>query len=334
MTEDTEDEAPDKTSVANDNTDTDGKKIPQKGSADVGSNSDGSSSVSKQEAIETLQSVAQEGGESPSVGQFKSVETDISVSQIRWVFPTWNAAKRAAGLDTTSAASGGSPHTQINETYFAELDSPETVYWLGTLIANSQVRTTTEGKRLIVARTEEKSHFVYGLARAIESEYTIHTYTPEDDTSQPRVQTHISNTEFVKTLLKAGYPRQDESSPEFPEIPVEYRPAFVRGYLESAGQFVSGSSGGWEVSLETYSQGETFYDWVTEFGAKQPTLSTETTAANPVIVYVHNRFDIRRVFETCWPDQAETTPSWSPYPEKILRFLSDKYPYPENLEYL
>ncbi len=52
------------------------------------------------------------------------------------------------------------------------------------------------------------------------------------------------------------------------------------------------------------------------------------------MVRVSNVFDIKSVFETCWPDGVSTEPSYTPYPRKILDYLNSEYPYPENVDYL
>lgn len=101
----------------------------------------------------------------------------------------------------------------------------------------------------------------------------------------------------------------------------------VERILESSGYF---SNSGWGVTTDNPEQAETLRAWFEEFGAKRPTLSD----ADPTVVRVANVFDIKAIFETCWPDGVATEPSFEPYPEKIITHLQSEYPYPENVEYL
>jgi hypothetical protein len=72
--------------------------------------------------------------------------------------------------------------------------------------------------------------------------------------------------------------------------------------------------------------------WLESFGAKRVTLSE--SADGTAIVRVANPFDIRAIYDTCWPNQLATEPSYTPYAEKIRTHLQDEHPYPDNVEYL
>lgn len=56
-------------------------------------------SVGREECIEALNKAANELGRSPTWTGFRSLDMEISASQIRRKFGTWNRAKQAAGLD-------------------------------------------------------------------------------------------------------------------------------------------------------------------------------------------------------------------------------------------
>lgn len=55
---------------------------------------------------------------------------------------------------------------------------------------------------------------------------------------------------------------------------------------------------------------------------------------NSVYVQVTNSFDVASVFESLYPELLDTEPSWTPYPKRIIEFLAEEHPYPENLEYI
>jgi hypothetical protein len=43
---------------------------------------------------------------------------------------------------------------------------------------------------------------------------------------------------------------------------------------------------------------------------------------------------VASVFESLYPELLDTEPSWTPYPKRIIEFLAEEHPYPENLEYI
>ncbi|WP_222913477.1 hypothetical protein [Natrinema sp. SYSU A 869] len=283
----------------------------------------------KQELLQILQHSADELGKSPTISEYNSLGLKTSASTIRRAFGTWNEAKREAGLETWQRGTVVS----IDESYFQQIDSVEKSYWLGALFARSSLQKNgqTDNKALNVGRAESKDYFVREFATAIESEYQINKHSKEDaPNQQDTVQLHISNPNFVENLISAGYPLSDDDIAGFPSFKKsEYRSAFVRGYLESAGYF---STQGWNISIDSIERAETLQEWFKEAGAKRPTLSKKGTDAAKV--RVANVFDIRSIFDMYWPDQMETEPSWKPYPEKVMSHLKTEYPYPENVPYL
>lgn len=282
----------------------------------------------KKEMIKLLQHAADELGKSPTIREFKALDLEPSVHSIKRAFGTWNDAKREAGLETQQRGT----LVDINEDYFKRIDSMEKAYWLGTLFATSSLNPTTTGGNynLILCRAKKYEYFVREFAEAVNSQYSINiqskrTRPNQDDT----VSMRISNPTFIDNLLSAGYPEPDESHKPFPSLSEEYWPAFVRGYLESAGYF---SGVGWYITVDSLSRADTFQSLFERFGAKRPTSSEKDNGKAKV--RVSNVFDIRSMFETCWPDLLETDPSWTPYPQKILDYLNDEYPYPESVHYL
>ncbi|ELZ48314.1 hypothetical protein C465_09455 [Halorubrum distributum JCM 9100] len=282
----------------------------------------------KAEMIQLLQHAADTLGKSPTVTEFDALNLDVSSDAIRYAFGTWNDAKDEAGLETFQRGTS----TPIRENYFKTIDTTEKAYWLGSLFAHSTVSHNNQADyfALQVVRVVSKEHFVRGFADAIDSEYSINTYSnPDRPQDQQQVQLQISNPTFIDHLTATGYPDASSDPSDFPELDDEYRPAFIRGYLESAGYF---QTQGWRITVDTPDRADWLRDAFESFGAKRPTIS-ETTDKKPK-VNVSNVFDIKSVFETCWPDQLDTTPSWNPYPAKILDYLETEYPYPENVAYL
>lgn len=282
----------------------------------------------KADMIQILQHAADTLGKSPTVAEFDRLDLDVSSDAIRYAFGTWNEAKQEAGLETFQRGTDIS----IREDYFEETDTEEKAYWLGTLFAHSTISHNDQDDYLALqmVRVVSKEHFVRGFADAIGSEYAINTYSnPDRPRDQATVQLQISNSTFIDHLIATGYPDASSDAGSFPALHDEYKPAFIRGYLESAGYF---QAQGWRITVDTLAQAEWLHEAFQSFGAKRPTIS-ENTDKKPK-VNVSNVFDIKAVFESCWPKLLETSPSWEPYPTKILDHLETEYPYPENVAYL
>lgn len=278
----------------------------------------------KKEMIELLTDAEERVGRSPSLRQFDSLDFETSAYAIEEIFGTWNDAKREAGLETYEPGEGRYVTTAINEEYFEKIDNSEKAYWFGTLIGASNIREN----ELMIAR-REKPFFVKKFSEAIESDYAISEFNvTENGNEYTRHSTNISNPTFVDHLKSAGHPAGDDNSTETPEIPNRFRAPFTRGYLESSGYF---STGGWRVRVDAEESAERLQSWFESFGAKRPTIGE--VDGDP-LVGVANEFDMRSVFETCWPDGVSTEPSYRPYPEKIIEHLNSEYPYPENVDYL
>jgi hypothetical protein len=282
----------------------------------------------KAEVIELLRKAADELGKSPSVREFDELNIDTSSRTIRNIFDSWNDAKREAGLEISEI--GGDTRVDINETYFKRINTAEKAYWLGTLFAHSSISQKNYAKALQINRAKDREFFVRGLRKAVGSVHSINEYTSNNTSEQDTVQLGITNSTFVDHLISAGYPGSKESVGNFPSLSEEHCPAFVRGYLESAGYF---STNGWSVPVDSEARAETFQSLFSNFGAKRVTIS-ESADHVVAAVLVSNVFDIKSIFETCWPGRLETDPSWTPYPQKVLDHLQREYPYPSNVSYL
>ncbi|WP_254523981.1 homing endonuclease associated repeat-containing protein [Natrinema caseinilyticum] len=282
----------------------------------------------KEELIRLLQYSEEKLGHSPSLREFNSLNLETSGYIIEDLFGSWNKAKREAGLEIYERGEGRSPTTPINEAYFERINTSEKAYWLGTLLGASTLNSNPS-QQLSLGRVRSKEFFVKEFSRAVESEYavTVSSTTRQGKQDKEQVQTCISNPTFIENLVSAGYPGLDETESDFPKLKSEYRAPFVRGYLESSGYF----SHGWQVTEDSDDRAKTLQEWFDEFGAKRPTIGESDGKS---VVRVSNVFDIRAVFETCWPAGSDTSPSYTPYPEKIVQYLQTEYPYPENVEYL
>lgn len=281
----------------------------------------------REELIQLLQYAAEELGKSPSYNEFNSLDLHTSADVIKNVFGSWNAAKEAAGLEKLTR---GGPRTNIDESYFEEIITPEKAYWFGTLLAHSSLQQRGHSKNLtlLIGRTGVKKYFVTEFARAVQSEYAI-SRNIHTETGNPIFSTNISHPTFISHLLDAGYPYPDYDSGDFPAVEDGLEAHFLRGWLESSGYF---TTNGFNISVSNIERAETIQQWMSDFGAKRPTVTEYKNGK--AVVRVTNPFDVRAVFESMWPDLTETTPSFPPYPEKIVAYLQNEYPYPENISYL
>lgn len=282
----------------------------------------------EQEIIELLQLAAETLGQSPTAREFDSLAVGISSKTISHVFGTWNQAKIEAGLELRNR---GAAHTQINQDYFRTINTPEKAYWLGTLFSRSSFgkHNKTGTYHLQITKVIDQDYFVTEFANAIKSEYKIKRFRTRDPNDSERIRMIISNPNFIESLISLGYPIPGEDVGDLPPIDDEYHPAFTRGYLESAGAF---SQKGWNLSVKSVERAETFQEWFEQFGVKRVTVSTKESGT--AIVRVTNIFDIKTMFDVCWPNQLDTTPSWKPYSDKLLQYLKTEHPYPENIPYL
>ena len=280
----------------------------------------------RERIVDRLQRAAEEFGESMTIREFRESEYDLSEQAIKDEFGTWNEAKEAAGLDTQQRG----VTVEIDEAFFERIDDEETAYWLGTLFARSSLQrhALSESPSLHLGRVDHKEYFVTGFLSAIDGEYAVSRYENARSDSE-QVQAVISNPRFVENLLATGYPGVDDGPGEFPDLDPDLRPAFVRGYLESKGNF---STGGWNVSVATEARAERLQAWFESFGAKRPTVSRPESEG--WVVRVANAFDIESVYAVCWPEALATEPSFGPYAERILEYLREEHPYPENVDYL
>lgn len=279
----------------------------------------------RDEMLAALQDAAERLDESPTVEQYRRLDTRFTADEIKNTFGKWNTAKEKAGLETVQRGT----LVDIDETYFASIGDPETAYWLGTLIARSSLnRVGDEYTQLMLGRVETKEYFIRELMDAIGADYRINSY-PNDKSDKNQVQAAVSNPTFIDHLVAAGYPGPDDGPGGFPDLPESLQAPFVRGFLESSGYF---STNGWSINLDTTDRAERMQAWLESFGAKRVTLSE--SADGTAIVRVANPFDIRAIYDTCWPNQLATEPSYTPYAEKIRNHLQDEHPYPDNVEYL
>jgi len=292
----------------------------------IGEKSNDVSKREKEKMLRRLQQAAEELGKSPTIREYRSLDFEISADDIKRGFGTWNEAKEAANLKTVQRGT----IREINEEYFKTINTLEKSYWLGTLFGTSSLQAQEKGTNhaLRLGRVEEKGYFVTEFAKAVESGYPIGRH---DRNESGKVQVHlqISNPEFVDHLRNTGYSASEEDAGGFPEIDERLHVPFVRGFLESSGYF---SVGGWNIKVANVERAEKLQNWFKEFGAKRPTISEDTTSG--ITVNVANVFDIRSIFETLYPDLLETDPCYVPYAEKIMEYLQEEYPYPENTTYL
>ncbi|ABB77925.1 hypothetical protein [environmental halophage 1 AAJ-2005] len=276
----------------------------------------------KQEMKATLKHATEKLGKSPTLEEFDTLDFDMTGGDIRYVFGTWNDAKRAAGLEVYP--SGRDTVVSINKDYFKEIDTTEKAYWLGTLNSASSI---SDGK-LTVSRLG-KPFFLTEFAKAVESEYAIsERETQRNATTQTQYTTTIHNSVFIDQLKSSGHPDRDSETGSIPQMPDQFRAPFVRGYIESTGYSVSG---GWKIGVESRQDSGRLHDWLKSFGVKRTMGGKRGTKR---IIMVTNEFDINSIFETCWPDGVSTEPSYSPYPQEVIDYLNSEYPFPENVDYL
>lgn len=276
----------------------------------------------KADAVEAIRSAAEDLGHTPSSREYVAEGYRPSYHTVQSLFGSWSEGVRAAGLEPRTK--GRKVRTEINTSYFDDIDSEEKAYWLGTLYATSGFQDRNGSPALALGRIKERRYFVEEFCEAVDSEYSI--YEAQSGGDSDIVQVIISHPSFLASLEEYGFSMTGPPR-EFPSM-TEYRSPFVRGFLEASGYF----SSKWEIKFDHRTKAEQFQQWSEEFGVKRPTLSED--ANGRTVLHVSNVFDVSTMFEACWPQATDTAPSYEPYVRKVLDHLAEEYPYPENLDYL
>lgn len=270
-------------------------------------------------------------GDAVTVREFNTLDITTRGETVRLAFGTWNEAKREAGVIPGANRRDGEPGVALDDTYFADVDTAEKAYWLGTLFPYQvlvDARNSGDGHYVHLRRVEPEAYFVIEFLQAIGSAYSVRRIdTPASE--QDGIAVTISNRTFADTLTDAGYPAPDDDTRALPDLRSGRQDLFLRGYLES---MANAFHKGLRIGADSAQQAQELADMIRSTEAKQATvLDTDQRGA---VVQVSHVCDVRALFEACWPADLRTTPSWEPYPTEALDYLQAEYPYPENLDYL
>lgn len=181
--------------------------------------------VTRQDCIEGLRQAARELGHSPSRPEYQSLDTGPSVTSLKkYLGGSWNSAKEQASLSTKGV--GGS--LNLNEDYFAQIETTENAYWLGMLYGDGSLCEPEKGNSRLSLGLQEREH-VTAFRDALDAE---HSLTEEGEMTSIGIQ----NETLTNDLRGHGLGPEKTHSGSLPELTSdELRAAFVRGLFDADG---------------------------------------------------------------------------------------------------
>jgi hypothetical protein len=181
--------------------------------------------VTRQDCIEGLRQAARELGHSPSRPEYQSLDTGPSVNSLKkYLGGSWNSAKEEAGLSTKGV--GGA--LDLNENYFAQIETTEKAYWLGMLYGDGSLCEPETGNARLSLGLQEREH-VQEFLDALDAEHSLVENGEMTGIS-------IRNEVLTGDLRGHGLGPDKTHSGSLPELTSdELRAAFVRGLFDADG---------------------------------------------------------------------------------------------------
>lgn len=150
------------------------------------------------------------------------------------------------GLDRRASRDACRNYT-INPHYFARIDTPEKVYWLGFFAADGSI---VRGQIRLALGRKDDAHVV-AFARAIGAEHPI--YRDLNSKGRPQTRVQIGCYQMVADLARYGIVARKTETLTYPDIPAEFDRHFIRGYFDG-----DGSIGGQKQPIATIMGTESF----------------------------------------------------------------------------
>jgi len=210
--------------------------------------------VTRQDCIEGLRQAAKELGHSPSRPEYQSLDTGPSVTSLRnYLGGSWNSAKKQADLSTKGV--GGS--LDLNEDYFAQIETTEKAYWIGMLYGDGSVCEPEKGNTLLSLGLQERVH-VQSFCDALDAEHSI---TESERPGNNLFSVGIRNTNLTEDLRSHGLGPNKTHSGSLPELTKdELRAAFVRGLFDADGHV--GQNRRFNITGASQERFYTLLDWI------------------------------------------------------------------------
>lgn len=148
---------------------------------------------------------------------------------IRKTNPNRFCSYRCAGDARTRAS-----HPQLNEEYFAHIDSTEKAYWLGFILADGNIcHIDTYSVRFTLSlATKDEAHldaFIQAIGANPEKKRARRSH------NSTQAAVCISNRTFCEHLIRAGCVPRKSKVVRFPTLPDSLAQALLLGYFDGDG---------------------------------------------------------------------------------------------------
>lgn len=187
----------------------------------------------KSDCLESLIEAERRLGHSPSQTEYNSLDIRPSVYTIKNKCGGWNSAKKQAGQTTVEFDNT----RDVDTTFFQEIDSPETAYWLGFLFGDGYV-TYSENSGAWGAGLElsasDRDH-LRKFKQAIGSDHTLQEMNYDGRPSTVRIV--IYQDAFIDPLKKHGMSLGKTFDASLPAVPDDLKNHFVRGLFDADGHY-------------------------------------------------------------------------------------------------
>lgn len=246
--------------------------------------------VTRQDCIEGLRQAARELGHSPSRPEYRSLDTGPSVTSLKkYLGGSWNSAKEQAGLSINGV--GGS--LDLNEDYFAQIETTEKAYWLGMLYGDGSLCEPEKGNARLSLGLQERKH-VQAFRDALDAEYSL-----IEDGEMTSIG--IRNETLNEDLRGYGLGPEKTHSSSLPELTSdELRAAFIRGLFDADGHV--GQNKRFNITGASRRRFSTLLGWLPVEG----TIVDRGDGAFTLRVGARKRVD--RLYGWLYPEGVETEP--------------------------
>lgn len=216
-----------------------------------------SQGYSQDDCLEALQQAAEYLSGAPTISEYRELGYSPSAKTMENKFGSWSQAKREAGLEVTEHGQNEAfinrrESLQVDSQYFRVINTPEKAYWLGFSIGDGCMRRSdnNEGLSFSIEIHEADKKLLESFKEAVGARQKL-CHRPD----RPHVYIRIRNRRFCKHLWNWGVTPNKTHDGFTPILDEEYRPAFVRGLLDSDGHINNPRDGGKKVRLSSSSKG-------------------------------------------------------------------------------
>lgn len=141
------------------------------------------------------------------------------------------------GYREPSKSYDSAKNSNIDHNYFEIIDSDKKAYFLGLLMSDGYIETQTYNKAFGIALQLEDKYIIEELILELKSQNKLNEY-------KNSIKFSARSGKIYEDLVKWNFCESKSNSDyNFPNIPVEYQSAFIRGYFDGDGCITIKSTG-------------------------------------------------------------------------------------------